>query len=147
MVGKIKGENEMLLKEVIKMHFCFVVATSLEMFTMRPNYCCLIYGTTAWVTLTVPNKLIPTIVCHTEIGISSNDLLRCSQPAGFAALDNLFPRPSPTTHIIPLLFLVGTIYVLSKTNIREVYFIDKQKMTVVIGVTALVTFFLMFAIS
>ena len=69
------------------------------------------------------------------------------KPSGFAGLDNLFPRPSPTTHIIQLLFLVGTIYVLSNTNIREVYFIDKQKMAVVIGMTAVVTFFLLFAIS
>ncbi|HET9057433.1 MAG TPA: hypothetical protein VFN30_11375 [Chitinophagaceae bacterium] len=68
------------------------------------------------------------------------------KPSGFAGLDNLFPRPSPTTYIVQLLFLVGTIYVLSKTNIRKVYSIDKQKMAAIIGITGLVSFFLMFAI-
>ncbi len=69
------------------------------------------------------------------------------KPSGFAGLDNLFPRPSPTTYIIQLLFLVGTIYVLSKTNIREVYSIDKQKMGATIGITVFATFVIMFAIS
>ena len=69
------------------------------------------------------------------------------KPSGFAGLDSLFPRPSPTIYIIQLLFLVGTIYVLSKTNIREVYSIDKQRMAATIGITGFVTFVLMFAIS
>ncbi len=69
------------------------------------------------------------------------------KPSGFGALDNLFPRPSPTTYIIQLLFLIGTIYVLCKTNIREVFFIDKQKIAATIGITVLVTFVLMFAIT
>jgi hypothetical protein len=69
------------------------------------------------------------------------------KPSGFGGMDKLFPRPSPTTYIIQLLFLVGTMYVLCKTNIREVFSIDKQKMAATIGITGLVTFVLMFAIS
>ncbi len=69
------------------------------------------------------------------------------KPSGFGGLDSLFPRPSPTTYIIQLLFLIGTMYVLCKTNIREVFSIDKQKMAATIGITGLVTFVLMFAIS
>lgn len=69
------------------------------------------------------------------------------KPSGLAGFDNLFPRPSPTTYIIQLLFLVGTLYILGKPNIREVFFINKQVMAVTIGLTGLVTFFLMFAIS
>ena len=69
------------------------------------------------------------------------------KPSGLAGLDNLFPRPSPTTYIIQLLFLVGTLYVLCKTNMREVFSVDKQKMVATIAITSLVTFVLMFAIS
>jgi hypothetical protein len=69
------------------------------------------------------------------------------KPSGFVGLDNLFPRPSPITYIIQLLFFVGTIYVLCKTNIREVFSIDKQKMAATIGITVFVAFFLMLAIS
>jgi hypothetical protein len=69
------------------------------------------------------------------------------KPSGFGGLDNLFPRPSPTTYIIQLIFLIGTMYVVCKTNIREVFSIDKQKMAATIGITGLVTFVLMFAIS
>lgn len=68
------------------------------------------------------------------------------RPSGFAGLDNLFPRPSPTTYIFQLLFLVGTIYVLNKANIREVFSIDKHKMVTTIGITGLVTLVLLFTI-
>lgn len=68
-------------------------------------------------------------------------------PSGFAGLDNLIPRLSPTTYIIQLLFSGVTIYVLCKPNIREVYSVDKQKMATTIGITGLVTFFLLMAIS
>lgn len=61
-------------------------------------------------------------------------------------LDDIFP-PSPTTYIIQLLFLVATIYVLCKTNIREVFNIDKQKMIATIGITGFVTLILMFTIT
>ena len=69
------------------------------------------------------------------------------KPSGFAGLNNFFPRPSPTKYIIQLLFLVGTIYILSKTNIREVYSIDKQKMGVTIGITVFATSVIIFSFS
>lgn len=62
--------------------------------------------------------------------------------SGFAGLDMLFPRPSPTTYIIQLLFLAATLYVLCKTNIREVFSVDKQKMGATIAITGFVTFLL-----
>jgi len=67
--------------------------------------------------------------------------------SGFGNLDNLFPRPSPTTYIVQLLFLGGTMYVLCKENMRQVFSIDKQKMLSTIGITGFVTFVLMVAIS
>ncbi len=69
------------------------------------------------------------------------------KPSGLAGFDNLFPRPSPTTYIIQLLLLVGTLYVLGKPNIREEFSINKQGMAATIGLTGFVTFLLMFAIS
>lgn len=65
----------------------------------------------------------------------------------FDGLYNLIPKPSPTAYISQLVFLVGTMYVLCKTNIRKVYSIDKQKMAATIGLTGLVTFVLLLAIT
>ena len=69
------------------------------------------------------------------------------KPFGFAGLDNLFARPTPTTYIIQLLFLLGTLSILCKANLREVFSIDKQKMGTTIGITGFITFVLMFASS
>lgn len=66
---------------------------------------------------------------------------------GFAGFDNLFSRPSPTIHIIQLLFLAGTIYVLCKPSIREVYSIDRIRMRASIGFTFIVTIVILFAIT
>ena len=66
--------------------------------------------------------------------------------SGNEFLDTLFPRTSPTTYIIRLVFLIGTIYVLCKQNIRKEFSIHTQKMAATIGVTAFVTLLLKFAI-
>ena len=60
------------------------------------------------------------------------------KPTGLGSLDNLFPGPSPTTIIVQLLFFGGTLYVLCKSNIREVFSIDNQRMISTIAITALV---------
>ena len=67
------------------------------------------------------------------------------KPSGFAVLDNLFQRPSPTSYIIQLLFCIGFLYVLCEANIREVFFVSQQRMGTTIAITAVVTFFLMLA--
>ena len=69
------------------------------------------------------------------------------KPSGLTGLDNLFPRPSPMTYIIQLFFLIVTMYVLCKENIRKVFSIDKQKMTAIICISGFVTLLLMFVIS
>jgi len=68
-------------------------------------------------------------------------------PSGFPAMDNLFPRPDPTTYIIQLLLLIATLLVLCKKNIREAFSVDKQTMGVTIGVTGFVSFILILMIS
>jgi len=67
------------------------------------------------------------------------------KPSGFGGLDNLFPRPSPTSYIIQFLFLVSSLYVLCKANIREVFSVSQERMGATIGITGVVTFFLMLA--
>jgi hypothetical protein len=69
------------------------------------------------------------------------------KPSGLPVWDNLFPRPSPATYIIQLLFLVGTVLVLCKKNIREVFSVEKQRVGITIGVTGIVTFILILMIS
>ena len=67
-------------------------------------------------------------------------------PSGIAAFDNLFPRPSTTSFIIPLILFIWTLYALCKTNIREVFSIDNQKMYASIIISGFVTLVLMYVI-
>jgi len=69
------------------------------------------------------------------------------RPSGFAGLDNLFQRPPLTTYIIQLLFLIGTLYVICKRNMREVYSINSNKMQSTIAITGIISFFLIMYIS
>jgi len=60
------------------------------------------------------------------------------EPSGFAALDNLFPQTSPTTHLLTFLFFAGTIWSISRENMRTVYTISKQTMVLTISITAII---------
>lgn len=66
---------------------------------------------------------------------------------GLGSLDIIFPRPSPTTIIVQLLFSGGTLYVLCKTYIREVFSIDNQRMISTIAITTLVICCFIYIIS
>jgi hypothetical protein len=63
--------------------------------------------------------------------------------SGVAAFDNLFPRPSTTSFIIPLILFTWTLYVLCKSNIRDAFSIDKQKMYASLTLSGLATLALM----
>lgn len=67
-------------------------------------------------------------------------------PSGIAAFDNLFPRPSTTSFIIPLILFIWTLYALCKTNIREAFSIANQKMYASIIISGLVTLVLMYVV-
>lgn len=69
------------------------------------------------------------------------------KPSGFGGLENIFPRPSPITYASQTLFLLGTIYVLCKSNIRNVYSINNQKMASTILISIFVSFMLMILLS
>ena len=57
----------------------------------------------------------------------------------FAVFDNLFPRPSTTSFIIPLILFIWTLAVLCKINIREAFSIDHKKMYASITLAGLAT--------
>lgn len=61
------------------------------------------------------------------------------EPSNFPALDNIFPQPSPTTHIMTLLFFAGTLWTICKEAIREIYSVDKKYMFRTIGIIATIT--------
>ena len=61
------------------------------------------------------------------------------QQIGIPALDNLFPQTSAITLILTTMFLGGTIWVLTKNEIKEQYKVDKQTMVTTIGITGVLT--------
>lgn len=60
------------------------------------------------------------------------------EPLGIAALDSLFPQTSPIPHFLTFLFFAGTIWVISRENLRTVYSISKQTMILTISITAII---------
>lgn len=60
-------------------------------------------------------------------------------PLGVPALDSLFPQTSPTTQILITLFFGGTLWVLTKKEIKEHYNINKQITIATIGISAILT--------
>jgi hypothetical protein len=56
-----------------------------------------------------------------------------------SVIDNLFPRLPASAYVLQLLFLTGMLYTICKKNIRDIYSISKRKMSITIGLTALLT--------
>jgi len=67
--------------------------------------------------------------------------------SGLTGFDNLFPSPSPISNVIQLIFFGGTLYILCKPTIKEVFKIENQKMVATLVISGLLTIFLMFGIS
>ena len=68
---------------------------------------------------------------------------KSSSSIGF---DNLFPKPSPMTYILQLMFLIATIVVLCKSNIRQVFSINERRIAPTIGITILLAAALMLSV-
>lgn len=60
------------------------------------------------------------------------------EPLAIPALENIFPETSPFTHIFTFLFFAGTIWAITRKNIRAVYTITKQTMILTISITAII---------
>jgi hypothetical protein len=67
--------------------------------------------------------------------------------SGIAVFDNLFPRPSTTSFIIPLILFIWTLAVLCKIHIREAFSIDNKKMYASITLAGLATLAWMSAVN
>ncbi|EAS19465.1 hypothetical transmembrane protein [Flavobacteria bacterium BBFL7] len=80
----------------------------------------------------------------TTIGLFFMNLGR--QPSGIPALESLFPTVSPITYIMTLVFFGGTLWLISKENIRNIYKISKQTMFVTIGLTIAMNLIYMYSI-
>lgn len=61
------------------------------------------------------------------------------EPLGVPALDSLFPQTSPTTQILTTLFFGGTLWVLTKKELKGNYDINRQTTIATIGVSAVLT--------
>jgi hypothetical protein len=60
------------------------------------------------------------------------------QPSGFANLDALFPTVSPIAYLATLVFFGGSLWAISKIEIRDIYDLNKTTLFKVIGLTIIV---------
>jgi hypothetical protein len=60
-------------------------------------------------------------------------------PLGIPAIDNLFPQTSPTTQILTTLFFGGTLWVLTKKEIKEHFNIKRQTTIAIIAIAGIFT--------
>ena len=65
-----------------------------------------------------------------------------TEPFGIPAFDNIFPQTSPLTYILTLLFFAGTMWVISKENIREIFSINKKTMLMTVGIVTILSIIL-----
>jgi len=87
--------------------------------------------TAGWIVLTV-------FVSYTTTGvlwIFIHSLTRYSERS--TRIDSLFPAPSPMTYFVQLAFLIGTLYMLCKKDIRDIFKINKQRTVSTIAISGL----------
>lgn len=96
---------------------------------------------TFWMKKTIGWMLLTFFIIYSEIGVIWSLFQSFNyQPTG-TSLDNLFPRPSPIVYVIQMLFLTGTLYIISKVNVREVFKINRQRLAATFFMSVLVTIF------
>lgn len=61
------------------------------------------------------------------------------QPSSLPNLDNIFPETTLSTHIMTLLFFVGTLWTICKEDIRAIYTINKEYMFKTFGIITIIT--------
>jgi hypothetical protein len=64
-----------------------------------------------------------------------------------AGLMSIFPRQTIPSLLVQLLFFAGTLYVICKSNIRDLFFINKSRMALTLGISWFITFLLIFISS
>ncbi|MCB9195067.1 MAG: hypothetical protein H6600_09415 [Flavobacteriales bacterium] len=61
------------------------------------------------------------------------------QPSRIASIDNLFPQTSPITLMMTALFFGGTLWILTKKEIKELYEINKQTLITTFSISGILT--------
>jgi hypothetical protein len=61
------------------------------------------------------------------------------QSSGNSALDSLFPVTSPTIYIMTSFFFIGSLWVINKLDLRDVFNIDLKTMIGTIGLTTFIS--------
>lgn len=59
---------------------------------------------------------------------------------GIPVLDSLFPQPSSIVCILSFLFFSGTLWIICKENIRNIYIVNKKLMLSTIGIISILVF-------
>ena len=99
-----------------------------------------------WQRKTIGWILLVFICIYSEVGILWMFLETVgSSLSGSGGFDNLFPRPSLISYVIPLIIFGGILYVLCKPTMKEVFKIDNQKMIGTIVISVLLTIIFNFA--
>ena len=56
------------------------------------------------------------------------------EPSGLPGFDEIYPTPSPTAYLWPLLLYGSATWAICKQELREVYLIDKKTMFIALGI-------------
>ncbi len=88
--------------------------------------------------------LLSYYLCSSAVNLISLIIMTWNmRPTGNAALDSLFPVTSPSVYIMISLFLVGTLWVINKQDLREKFQIDKKIMIGTIVVSVAISLFVL----
>ena len=98
---------------------------------------------TFWMRKTFGWMLSAFFIIYSAIGATRILIESFNWKSTGTSFDNLFPRPSPIVYIFLILLLIGTLNIISKPNIREIFKINKQRLIATIIMSSLVTIFLM----
>jgi hypothetical protein len=91
-------------------------------------------GLLMWLRKTFGWTLTTFFFSYTAVGAIPLFLLTLNRhPTGNEALDTLFPVVSPLVHVGTFILFGSATWVMTKDNIRDVYKVDKQAMTISIG--------------
>ncbi|HLN96755.1 MAG TPA: hypothetical protein VK183_14060 [Flavobacterium sp.] len=79
------------------------------------------------------------LTCSTVSALVNLMLAFTREPSGIAALDSLFPRPSPFASLLTCLFFAGNLWAIGRETVRGVYGIARQTLILTIALSAVLS--------
>lgn len=79
------------------------------------------------------------LTCSTVSAIVTLMLALTREPYGMAALDSLFPRPSPFASLLTCLFFAGNLWAIGGETVRGIYGITRQTLLLTIALSAVLS--------